>query len=130
MLQKVVLAITAVVYAAIGVAFIAVPDSLLPRVNISAPPGAALTDIRAVYGGLDLGIGLFLAFCYVRRQIAIGLYASAFTLAGLAGARTIGIILQPEQNSITYYLLATEIIGAALAIVALVFGGQSKEEKQ
>jgi hypothetical protein len=129
-LLRVILGVTAVVYAAIGVAFIVAPDSLLPRVNITAPPGTALTDIRAVYGGLDFGIGAFLAFCYLRRQIALGLYASAFTLAGLACARTIGIILQPEQDPITYYLLAAEIIGVALAIMALVAGRQSKERMQ
>ncbi len=123
MLQRSVLAVSALVFLGIGLVFLAAPDSLLPRVNITAPPGTALTDIRAVYGGLDLGIGLFLIFCWTKRQYALGLTACAFTLSGLACGRIIGIAIDSNQDNITFILLAAEVIGAVLAIGALIVGG-------
>lgn len=129
MFQNIVLAISALVFIGIGLAFLTVPESMLPRVNITVPAGTALTDIRAVYGGLDLGVGLFLGFCFVRRQMKLGLYACAFTLGGLAAGRIIGILLQREQDAITFFLLASEVLGAALAIVALISDRQQKEHE-
>ena len=126
MYQRFVLAVSALVFIGIGIMFLSSPQSLLPRVNITAPPGTALADVRAVYGGLDLGIGLFLAFCSVRSQVRMGLVACVLTLGGLACGRILGIALNPEQEVITYYLLASEVFGAALAGAGLVMNASPK----
>ncbi len=122
MFQRLVLAVSALVFLGIGLVFLAAPESLLPRVNITAPPGTALTDIRAVYGGLDLGVGIFLVFCIVRRQVRLGLAASGFTFGGLACARLIGIAIDAEQQTITYILLVAEILGTAMVMLSLYLG--------
>jgi len=129
MYQRIILGISAMVFIGIGVAFLVTPQSLLPRVNINATPGTALTDVRAVYGGLDLGIGLFLAFCFVRGQLRTGLVACVFTLGGLSCGRILGIGLNREQDMITYYLLAAEVLGVAMATTALMMGGPTTERK-
>ena len=119
MFPRIVLGLSALVYVGIGLAFIFAPESLLPRVNIAASSGTALADIRAVYGGLDLGVGVLLAYCLMRNEIRTGLLACVFTLGGLALGRVYGILLDTEQDSITYGLLAAELIGAATAVVGL-----------
>ncbi len=119
MVPRIILGLSALVYVGIGLAFIIAPESLLPRVNITAPSGTALTDVRAVYGGLDLGVGVLLAYCLMRNEIQTGLVACTLTLGGLAIARIIGMTLDAAQDTITYGLLTSELVGAAMAAVGL-----------
>jgi len=116
---RVILGVSALAYVAIGLAFIFVPERIIGYVGIEAAPGSALTDIRAVYGGLDFGIGAFLLHCLLGGKLRMGLVAATLTLGGLACARILGIIVDGQQDAVTYYLLASEIIGGALCLVGL-----------
>jgi hypothetical protein len=127
MLPKAILALSAIAFLGIGVTFIAAPNALLPRVNISAPEGTALTDIRAIYGGLDLGVDIALAYCLVRGHTALGLRVTAFVLGGIALGRAIGIVLDDNQTTITYVLWATEIGGALIAAFGLALQRKDSE---
>ena len=101
--SKGILALSAAAFIGIGIAFVVFPEYLLGRVGIDAPHGSPLTDIRAVYGGLDLGIGLFLLYCLIRSEVQLGLVASAMILWCLVGSRLVGVAADGEQNAITFY---------------------------
>jgi hypothetical protein len=118
MLAKIVLALSGAVFVGIGVMFLAFPERMVPNVSIVAPPGTALTDVRAVYGGLDAAIGVFLLYCLAQSQVRIGLLAGLLTLGGLACGRVLGIALDGQQAPITYYLLTSEVLGAVICGVA------------
>lgn len=123
---KSVLALSAVAFIGIGIAFVAFPGYLLEAVGIQATPGTPLTDIRAIYGGLDLGVGLFLLYCLLRSELRLGLIAGAIILSCIAGGRIVGIAIgisgflaeDAGQDAITFYLLALEISGGILSAFA------------
>jgi pimeloyl-ACP methyl ester carboxylesterase len=84
------------------------------------------TDLRATYGGFDLGFGVFLALCAFRREwIRAGLAAMAIALAGFAGGRTYGMIVDGCPSPFMPSLAALEASGSILAF--LVYRKASKE---
>jgi len=61
--------------------------------ELEAPGGAPVPELRAVYGGLELAIGVFLVLC-VRRggdALELGLALSFLLLSALAAFRGIGM---------------------------------------
>lgn len=107
-------------FAAFGAAFLWQPAPLAARVDIHLTTPVALAEIRTVYGGLELGLGIFLGASSLhlpwRRAGAV---AALFSLAGAVSGRTIGILLSGPQPPITLMLLGTELSGLLLAGAAL-----------
>ena len=47
-----------------------------------------------MYGGLEIGVGVFLLICAMRREfVRVGLFASACALVAMATSRTVGLML-------------------------------------
>jgi hypothetical protein len=81
-------------YAGFGFAFLFSPSELAGFLSLTFSDPSARTDFRAMYGGLEIGIGGFMLACAVRREfVRIGLFAAACGTAGMASARTVGIML-------------------------------------
>ena len=109
------LGITALIFVVVGVGFILVPVSWAASVEILLPTAMARTDLRATYGGFDLGFGLFLAACAHRPAWhAPGLHAAALTLGGFGLTRLAGFFLDGGLDPIMWGLLALELPAAAL----------------
>jgi hypothetical protein len=119
-----VLGVSAAVFLALGLVFILRPLMMLGALDIKAEPGKALADIRAVYGGLDLAIGILLIYYFVRRQWATGLGISALVCVCLAIGRLVGILIDPATDILTFGLFASEVLGAVLSAVALFLARQ------
>ena len=102
-----------------GLASFASPASLGQQAGWSATPGG-LTEIRAFYGGLQVGLGCFLLWCARRRErLLSGLLAAGFSVGGIGIARAFGLLL--DQAPTTYNLanLAVEIVTVAVVAVAV-----------
>jgi uncharacterized membrane protein len=109
------LGITALAFVVIGVGFIVFPVSWAQSVEILLPTAMARTDLRATYGGFDLGFGLFLAACAHRPAWhAPGLYAAAIALGGFGLTRLAGHFLDGPLDPFMWKLLAVELPVAAL----------------
>ena len=66
-----------------GCASLASPAALAQRAGWSTSP-AGLTEIRAFYGGLPIGLGCFLVWCTrTRERLLPGLLVAGFVLAQL-----------------------------------------------
>jgi hypothetical protein len=78
------------------------------------------TEIRAFYGGLEVGLGLFLLIAAsIRRWIAAGLVAVILGFGCTAAGRALGLVLDaPEAPGVLIFLLV-ELVFALLAAVAL-----------
>ena len=113
-----VLGISAIVFLLLGLAFTFIPATMIPAMDINAEPGKALADIRAVYGGLDLAIGILLAFFFFRREWATGLAVSTLVCTCLFAGRLVGIVWDPARDILTFSLFAAEVLGAVLSGVA------------
>lgn len=118
-LPKVVLILSALPFAAIGLAFLLVPTAMASLVGISLADTTSIADIRAVYGGLQLGCAAFLG--YAATQHAWQRPALAFQIAafgGLCFARIASYLASGLPSTVGYLLHAGEITGLAIGLFA------------
>jgi hypothetical protein len=102
-----------------GVICAAVPATLGEHVGISATP-SGLTDMRAVYGGMQIGLGAFLLWCRSDPARTLpGLLALGLALGGVALLRIVGLLVDQEPNAVHAANLALEAGTAALVWFAI-----------
>jgi hypothetical protein len=111
-----VLALVSLAYAAFGVQWLARPEQMARPLGILLTNGDATSDARAVYGGMELGLALFLVHCNLApSRRATGLAAATLTLLGLGSSRLIGILLAAGVVTAgTTQLLATDLAGTLI----------------
>ena len=98
-LWRLILAFIALTYAGLGFIFLFNPDAWGTTLSIAFTSPAGRTDFRAVYGGLEFGVGIFLLLCALRREfVRIGLFASACALVAMATARSTGLLLSRTRG--------------------------------
>ena len=90
-----VLALCALGFFAFGLWLLIDPAGALGRIGIQASSATGLVELRAFYGGMELGLGLFLGWCALRpewREAGLWLVVLANGGAGLArlGASLLG----------------------------------------
>lgn len=115
------LALSALVFAAFGVWFLADPAGSAQLVGIALPVPEARIDFRATYGGLNLALGLILALAARRaREFArAGLLLQIGMFAGYAAGRLTGMAAESAAPPAMTVILAFELAGLALGVVAL-----------
>lgn len=114
-LWRLILAVVALAFAALGFLFVFNPDTWASTVSIALTAPSGRTDFRASYGGLAFGVGVFLLLCTVRREfVRLGLFASACMLIGMATARSTGMLLD-GFDFMQFFIVLTEWGGGALS---------------
>ncbi|HIF99546.1 MAG TPA: DUF4345 domain-containing protein [Myxococcales bacterium] len=77
----------------LGLLYLLHPDALRDNAGISSDSPAALAEIRSTYGGLHVGIALFLVVCAAREgSRRTGLLFCGLAFAGAGIARFAGIL--------------------------------------
>jgi Domain of unknown function (DUF4345) len=80
----------------------------------------ALTDVRATYGGFQIGLGLFTIWAAADpERVRIGLVLQALTIGAIASCRLAGFAIDGSPNGFLRSAIATEIPFTALALIAL-----------
>jgi hypothetical protein len=119
-LAKILLIGSAIIFVLVGTAFLFVPQQYAAVLEISAATPLARTDLRATYGGLELGIGIFLVLCLVRRGwIEPGLWALALATGGFATGRVIGCALEGSVSPLMLGFLVVEVLVTFLSFLCL-----------
>ena len=110
---RAILWLTAAGFLGFGLAFALWPAPMITYIDIQLPTATARADFAATYGGLELGIGIFLMVCANRADwLEPGLWAATAALAGFAVVRLISVIFASNPvNSVIYGALAIEITG-------------------
>jgi hypothetical protein len=111
------LALGALVLAAYAVAFLWDPTLLGRLVGLRFEDPNASVEIRAFYGGLELGLAAFLAWAALRPahvEAALVLFALAFGAAG--AARAWGVAEFGATGPSQPLVAAIELAGAAAAL--------------
>ena len=119
-LWRLILAVIALSYAGFGFAFLFKPDEWGAMVSVAFTTSAGRTDFRAVYGGLEFGVGVFLFLCALRREfVRLGLFASACALIAMATARSTGMLLD-GFDVLQFFIVLSEWLGGAIATYGAV----------
>lgn len=117
-LPRISILLTALAFGGFGILLLIAPQVLgTVGVEIARPAGAA--ELRAFYGGLELGIAAFFFLALARpawHRAALNL--QVLGLGGVAIARAIGVLLGGGEGLI-YLLLAAEAGGALVGMLAL-----------
>ena len=112
------LAILTAVVLLSGLGSVVAPSSLTQQAGLVATP-SGLTEIRAFYGGLQIGVGLFLLWC-LRQQAMIpaGLLLVGLAVGGAGIARVLGMAVDGEPTRFHLVNLAVEIGTVSLVAFA------------
>ncbi|MCB9707087.1 MAG: DUF4345 domain-containing protein [Myxococcales bacterium] len=115
---RILLAVAGLSFAGLGVAFLIWPTEMVANVDIHATSALARNDIRAVYGGLEVALGVTLLGARepVAQGLAIRLLALLF--CGLVLSRVLSIVVDGAPADPGALLLALELSGLAATAVA------------
>lgn len=118
---RILLALQALALVGLGLAYFIRPHEMsnLSGMLLMAP--AAITDVRAYYGGLQIGLGVFLLLAMSRLELVrAALMLLVLVYAGLALGRIGGLWLDGGiQQTFNLYALLIELVSAGLAFAAL-----------
>src|SRR5262245_7430640 len=117
MIARVFLGLTALVWLPYGIFCFFRPDYLAEAAGVSAITATGTIELRAMYGGLQAGIGAF-ALAAALRPALVGpaLTASCFLFAGLAVTRLLAAIGTGDLTSYTIFALVLEWGSTLLAV--------------
>lgn len=102
-----------------GVPLLVVPD-LVRLIELGPATATGRSDVRAVYGGLEVGLGIFCGLCARRPPwFRAGLTMLALALAGVLAGRLVSLVADGWPRMITLVFTGGELAVAALAVAAL-----------
>jgi len=107
------LALSAAIFLALGVSALAAPASFLPSVGMRMVGPGANVEVRAMYGGLELGLGLLLVgwtWRPARRRDA--LWVLAASRGGLGLGRLLGLAAAGGGPRVMVAFCVFELVGA------------------
>jgi hypothetical protein len=114
-LWRLVLALLGLTGVGLGFACLFNPDELAALASVSFLTPAGRTDFRAMYGGLEFGVGAFLLICALRREfVRVGLFAGACALVAMGTSRSVGLALDGFAG-LQFLFALTELVGGVLA---------------
>lgn len=117
---RLVLIVSAALFLGFGGWLALAPEALGRFVRVDTADAVTRTEIRAFYGGLEIGLGLFLLIgACIRRWIAAALVAVILAFGGTAAGRALGLVLDAPQAPAVLAFLLVEVALAILGAAAL-----------
>lgn len=110
---------TAVIFFLYGGIFIFFPhQAWLYVVQSGVDTNSASIDLRATYGGLNIGVGIIL-YVLARQNstLKIGLLTVFLLMLSMAFGRMVGIVVDGEPNQAMYIYLALELLAGVVSLV-------------
>ena len=126
-LSRIALITAASGFAGFGIACLLRPQSMLNRVDVRARSPRGTTELRAMYGGLELGLGAFFAAAAAKPEWSRpALLAQTLGLGALAASRLAGILSDHPRGRLMKLLFAAEASAAVLGASALAMRRERK----
>lgn len=118
MFAKILVWVNCWLFVAFGLGFMLKPLFLAHLITDTVPSTtSAITDMRATYGGMALGLAFIFGQCArLEPYHYIGMQGVFAVMTGLAVSRVLGIILDGNPNIFMFVLLAAEVIMAVFAL--------------
>lgn len=116
--DRILIVLSAGIFVFFGVWLFAIPTAL-EGIGIALTTPEAVIDIRATYGGLELGLAAFLLVAQARPAWhRAALLLSALCIGGFGSGRLAGILLAGEGTTLMWFFLAIEAVWAAVLVWA------------
>ena len=117
MIARIFFALTALVWLPYGVFCFFQQGYLAETAGVAATTATGTIELRAMYGGLQAGIGGFALATALRPALVVpALLASCFLFAGLALTRLLAAIGTGELSSYTIFALGLEWGSTLIAV--------------
>lgn len=111
------LAIGGLGFLGFGAVMLVAPQAAMADLGLTLPDGVPTTEIRAFYGGLELGLGALLLAALRKVQYRrAGLVLGCVTYGSIAGARALAMLIDRSSSGFLWSALAIE---AALSLFFL-----------
>ena len=109
MIPRIFFALTALVWLPYGIFCFFRPDYLAQAAGVAASTATGTVELRAMYGGLQAGIGAFALVAALRpAHVRPALFAACFLFAGLASTRLWAALEAGDLSSYTIFALCLE----------------------
>jgi len=116
--DRILIVLSAGIFLFFGTWLFAIPTAL-EGIGIELTTPEAFIDVRATYGGLELGLAAFLLVAQARPAWHRGaLLLAALCVGGLGAGRLGGILLAGEGTTLMWTFLAIEAASAAVLLWA------------
>lgn len=116
--------ITASIYAGFAVWLGGWPGALLGAFGVTGSTPAMLTEIRALYGGVELGIAVAMLVLWRRGDVFAAALVGGLPLAGSAAGRCLGLAVD-GFSALHAGLAVIEFGGAAFCLVGCRLSAQA-----
>ena len=110
--------INAVIFIVYGIFYMLVPAAMSTYVTDSIPSTtSALIDMRAIYGGMAVAIGIVLALLSLKKEtLRIAIKILMIFMITMASGRMLGVVLDASANIKMYYYLISEVLIAIICV--------------
>lgn len=115
---KIYLVLMGLMSVVFGVLYLVSPATFTDPMGFGILAPSALTDVRATYGGLQIGMGIFMFWCCMGTgRLYTGMFFALVSVASIAICRAIGLVIDGDAIDVLKMTLAFE---AVLGVVSLV----------
>lgn len=121
---KLAIVITAAAFTGFGTALMMKPEELLKTIGIRANQKVGRTELRAMYGGMELGLGAFFTMAALKEQWRRPALMAILCGIGGLGATRIATAIAQGDGPLTYAMGAPEVAATTLAAISLVRGAR------
>jgi len=120
MLLRLFLALTGLGWLLYGLYCFARPSSLSLIAGVSGSAPSGVTELRAMYGGLQAAVGLFVfSSCWKPNLQRSALHTLIVLYLGLGFSRLAAALLHGDISAYTLAVIPIELVSATLAILLL-----------
>lgn len=107
-----------ILFFAVGMAFLVEPVRMGDMVDLAVKRPRQMIEVRAMYGGLGVGLGTFFLVAATRiRWTRAALAAQIAAFGSLAAGRVVGMVVSGPDGLMTL-LAAIEAAGAGIGLIA------------
>ena len=111
MITKIFLFITAVIYGGLGGWALVEPSSFVEHVGLTIYSNVGFAEIRSLYGGINLLIGLFaLAAIFQSKHEELFMKILIFVIIGILLGRIVSFAFGEVDSAFLWYFIAFELV--------------------
>lgn len=119
-LPRLLLALAALGFAVFGAWGLLDPVGMLAAVQVAPQGPTGVVELRAMYGGVELGAALFLALCAADpARVRLGLLAAVCLYGGLGVVRAASAVAAGPVDPLIWIMVGVELVSAGLCGIAL-----------